>query len=332
MSPSERFKLIMKMKMDEARGKHSSDKANSRPMSEKAAKALRDMKKKKEIKRAKELRRMVIVEPARFHNGYLNKKGKVYDVAGNIVATVNSKNGRMATMLGSGLGQYKPKSRQVANILSSAINQYSPYYINLRKMQAMQAAGLDPVTGQPLNQNVINVHGNSSQAAMLGGNYMSLSQRQELAHPMDQGATFDNTYGEASGGPRQNVGATAWGAVSDNVWGTFTDNIWGTSSDTVWGTNMSDVWGGVGGNPYGHGISGKITAIWGHGGVSTSLLKISNKIANSMVNFVRKLMGRPSRQTVDTFRKARTAQKAASSKSVVSSAPVRTVAPPVGRR
>ena len=299
LDPTERFKLIMKMKMEAARQKNSAEKIGSRPMSAKAEKALKDVARKKEVKQAKKLRQMVIVQPQIYSNGRLNKKGQVYDIAGNMVATVNKKNGKMATMLGGGLGRYKPKSREVTNTLMKAIDQYSPYYINLRKLQALQAAGINPLTGRPINEDTINVHGNGNNAgmAMHGGGYVAPSERN------NQPVNFDTMYGETSGGPRQNIGGTAWGAMSDNVWGTFTDNVWGTSADTVWGTNMSDVWGGVGGNPYG--AFAKTVQVWGTG-TGKNYIKIAT-------NMIRKLFGMKSSSTVkavNAFRQSRSGGQA----------------------
>jgi hypothetical protein len=213
-------------------------------------------------------------------------------------------------MLGTALGQYKPKSQFVNGVLVDAINKYSPYYINLRKMQAMQAAGLDPLTGQPLNQNTINVHGNSSNsaAAMHGGNYQPMgsmyfhNEPPPSNHFLAADAEPFSSYGNSGTGPRQTIGGTAWGARSDNVWGTFTDNIWGTSADTVWGTNTSDVWGGVGGNPWGH---GKSVQFWGTGN-GVNYLK-------GFTNMIRKLFGRPHRETLNAFKAARAGNGSGSS-------------------
>jgi hypothetical protein len=293
LDPTERFKLIMKMKMDRAKKEHDLNKNSGRSMSKRAEQAIKDIAAKKAAKEAKKLRQMVIIKPEIYNNGRLTKKGQVYDVAGNMVASINKKNGKISTMLGASLGKYKPHSRPVANTLMGAINQYSPYYINLRKLQAMQAAGIDPVTGQSINQTTINVHGNHGHmAAMHGGNYSSHGASERAQ------AGYDNAYGEAAGGPRQQIGATAWGAVSSNVWGTFTDNAWGTSFDTVWGTNQSDVWGGIGGSPYaGSGAGG--AHIYATG---------DNAFFKGIEKFIRRLFGMPTGDAgkkLDAFRQAR---------------------------
>jgi hypothetical protein len=153
------------------------------------------------------------------------------------------------------------------------------------------------------------VHGNNNNPnyAMHGGNYSPMGQSMHEA----PSASFENTYGEASGGPRQNIGVTAWGARSDNVWGTFTDNAWGTSADTVWGTNTSDIWGGVGGNPYGAG--GRSVQIWGTGS--------GKNYIKAITNLIRKLFGRPHKQTVNAFKNARASSNAARGPRTAGSAP-----------
>ena len=321
LEPTERFKMIMKLKMDAAKKQYNEQKAAGRPMSARAEKALKDMAAKKAAKQAKKMRQMVIVQPQKYHNGQLNRKGKVFDIAGNVVAKVNTKNGKMSTMMGLGLGKYKPKSQYVNLVLTNAINQYSPYYINLRKLQAMQAAGINPVTGQPLNQSTINVHGNSNMA-MHGGGYVPPSAY-DGGGGNAPSASFENSYGEAATGPRQNIGATAWGAMSDNVWGTFADNAWGTSADTVWGTNMSDVWGGIGGNPYGAGA--KTVQVWGTGS--------GKNYIKAATNAIRKLFGSPTKENIkalNAFRQSRSASPArvgSVTRTATEHAPVRSSTP-----
>ncbi len=239
---SDRYKRILKKRLQESKQKAMFDRGG-RKMSKRAEQALKEIAAKKAAKEAKALRRMVIVQPQNYHNGSINRKGQIYDVAGNMVAQVNIKNGKIATMTGWGLGKYKPKSAMTKMVITDAIDKFSPYYINLRKMQAMQN-GWNPATGgMGMTPDVINVHGPAASSA-----------------PVAEASMFAG-YGEASLGPRQNIVATSWGARSDNVWGTFTDNVWGKSTDNVWGTNTGDVWGGIGGNPFGQGS----IKIWGTG-------------------------------------------------------------------
>jgi hypothetical protein len=268
---AERFKIILKRKMDENRKQLPQ---NGRQLSQRAQNALKEMAAKKAAKEAKKLRRMVIVAPRNFHNGRITAKGKIIDIEGNMIGQVNTKNAKMATNSGWTFGKYKAKSRRTEGSIIGAIDKYSPYYINLRKLQALQMAGVDPVTGRPLGGDTINVHGSSGS-----GGYVS-----EPAF---------SSYGESAGGPRQNVGVTAWGAMSDNVWGTFSDNAWGRSLDNVWGTTSSDIWGGVGGSPFG----GKGVKIFGTGN--------GKNYIKAITNFLAALLGMKNKKTVDAFKAAR---------------------------
>ena len=72
--------------------------------------------------------------------------------------------------------------------------------------------------GERQAQEVINIYGRSA------GNSRRI--RNIAASASESGVYGDFTSDQA--GPRQNVGASAWGAMSDNVWGTFADNVWGT--------------------------------------------------------------------------------------------------------
>lgn len=296
LPPDERMKLMLKMRMD----KHNQERkrvTSTRVLSARAQEAVDQMEKKKKAKERKILEQMVVVKAQNFTNGRIGKDGKVYDIMGNLIASVNKKNGRISTGGGMGLGRYKAKSYMTSVTLMNAINQYSPYFIQQRKIQAMIAAGIDPQTGRPLNEAVIDVHGQSythsgggAAAAMLGAGYAA--QR-----PQAEEVGYHNGFGESAAGPRQNVGATAWGAMSDNVHGTFSDNVWGTSADNVWGMSSSDVWGGVGGSPFGQG--GKQVQIWGTGNGHNYLKGIST--------FLRKLFGIPNKKTVQAFQAHRQA-------------------------
>lgn len=276
LDSQERFKFIMKRKLEESRKKVELAKQSKggRPMSQKAEKALKDIAAKKAAKEQKALRRMVIIQPRTFTNGRLNKKGGIYDIAGNKVGQVNSKDGKIATYLGTHLGYYKPKSHHTTALIQGAIDQWSPYYINMRKMQALQAAGIDPLTGQPLNPMNTNVYGptnsdggtvygpRNAQAAMLGAGYQSMGAAL-YNNTQYRNPEAENVYGAEIAAPASTIAGTVHGAASNNVWGNFADNAWGTSFDNVWGGNNSDVWGGLGGNPYGS--FGKAVQLWGTG-------------------------------------------------------------------
>lgn len=269
-SPTDRYKMIFKHRFEENKKKAQMKQPKlfglpgtlqeARKMSKQAEMKLKEVAMRKAAREAKAMRQMVIVQPRTFPNGNITKNGKVYDIAGNLVATVNRKNGKMSTMSGWSLGKYKPKSFMTNMVLQDTIHKFSPYYINLRKMQAMQGGESFGVHGAQNNE-VVNVHGPRSQSAVLN------------APPPD----LASYYGESAGGPRQNIGVTAWGAASDNVWGTFADNAWGVSADNVWGTNSSDVWGGIGGNPWGN--FAKTVRIWGTGNGHNYLKGLTNRVA-----------------------------------------------------
>jgi len=234
-------------------------------ISKNAENALKQMAQKKAAKEAKALRQMVVVQQRTFPNGRIVKDGKIFDIAGNIVAKVDTKTGKMTTGMGWSLGKYKPKSFSTNTLIQQTIDKYSPYYINLRKMQAMQQGEQFGVWGAS-GQDAINIYGRTAHSPAAVDNY---------GYARDGSGMFSG-YGSTAEGPRQNVGVTAWGAMSDNTWGTFADNVWGTSSDTVWGTNTSDVWGGIGGSPFGN---GKSVQIWGTGNGHNYLKGLGARVA-----------------------------------------------------
>lgn len=290
---AERYKRILKKKFEEHKNaamlvrkldKMPKNLGEARQMSKKAEQALKQIAAKKAAKAAKAERMMVIVQPRTFPNGRIVKNGKIYDIAGNIVAQVNVKNGKMTTTTGWALGKYKPKSFFINGVIQEAINKYSPYYIHQRKLQMLQQQEQGGVWGAPAaggttrTEEVININHGS------GGNSDTFA-----------------SYGEAAGGPRQNIGATSWGAMSDNVWGTYTDNVWGKSTDNVWGGNSSDIWGGIGGNPFG---GGKSMQVWGTGNGVNYLKKVTNFLAS--------LFGIRNQKNVDALRQYRNARNSSS--------------------
>jgi len=295
LTSQERFKLIMDKKLKAS--KKTVGQKNGRQMSKNAENALKEIAAKKATKEAKMMRQSVIVEKKIFNNGTVQRNGKIFDVAGNQVAKINKKTGKMATTGGTALGQYKPGNGRVNAAIMDAINKHSPYYMNLRKMQAMQAAGIDPRTGRPLNEDVINVHGNSS-AAMHGGNYQSAAGAMFMAQHGGGGAGNPNYFPEARDthfdsldGPK-NVSATTGGAMSNNVWGTMGDNVWGTSGDNVWGSNNADIWGTIGFRAMGRSMN-----VFGTGNGVNHLKPV--------INMLRKLFARPHKNTVAAFKKSR---------------------------
>ena len=314
LDPQERFKFIMKRKLEEARKKVTNvqqDRGFGRKMSKRAEGALKDVAAKKAAKEAKALRRMVIVQAKMFTNGRLTKKGDIYDIAGNKVAKVSTKDGKMRTFSGALFGRYKPRDSKTTAAIYHAIDQHSPYFINMRKMQAMQAAGLDPKTGQPLNQDTMNVYGAStpehhplygnggSAYAMLGGLYKPQGSEHfyNNHHHHHDDDVENDLHGNAANGMTRNssIGASAFGVQSNNVWGNFADNAWGTSFDNVHGTNNQDVWGQATGNPYGS--FGKSVQMWGTGS--------GNNYIKALITRLSQLFGlntKATRQRIATLR------------------------------
>ncbi|MFO0388522.1 MAG: hypothetical protein ACK502_02215 [Alphaproteobacteria bacterium] len=242
------YKNILGKKISDSKNKQIGN-ASGRFRSKRAEDALKQIAMKKAAKEAKAMRKMVIVRPQSFANGSINSKGQIYDVANNMVGQVNTKNGNMATTMGWSFGKYKPRSVMTNMAIQEAINKYSPYYINLRKMQAMQQ-------GMVVTEEVVNLYGYNSSP-------------QQSMHMSDH-------YGNDASGPRQNIGVTAWGAMSNNTWGTFADNAWGTVADNAWGTASTDVWGGISaGSLWG----AKGTRIWGTGDGKNYLRKFAQAIA-----------------------------------------------------
>lgn len=240
-----RYKLIFKRKQEEAKEKalktmsHSTGNGagkmvGQRKMSERAEQALKEMSMKKAAKEQKKLRRMVIVQPQNFSNGSINKRGQIFDLAGNIIGQVNSKNGNMSVTSGWAIGKYKPKSYMTKLLIEQAIDKHSPYFIQQRKLLAQQAA-LNNVHGG-YDPNVMNVQGMSAQAAMLGGGmYNNLGHHEHGIHGMDD---QHNPHSIGS-----NITVTAWGNTSNNAWGTYSNNVHGTTFDNVHGVMNADIWG-----------------------------------------------------------------------------------------
>jgi hypothetical protein len=267
---TERYKQILKKKMAANKEKAMggvrvnvgfnipSNLKEARKLSKQAEQKLKELAMRKAAKEAKRIRQMVIVTPRNYQNGSLDKKGKIYDIAGNVVGKVNTKNGKMSTMHGWNIGRYKPKSFMTDMAIQNAITQHSPYFIQQRKLQMLQAQGASQygVHGAPMmspvsDVEVISVHGSPQN-------------------------NFNNFFGSDLAPQRQNVGMTSWGARSDNVWGNFADNAWGGFADNVWGGNNSDIWGGIG-VPSGWGSSGP--KIWGTGSGKNYIYKVTNAIA-----------------------------------------------------
>lgn len=268
LQPGERYKRILKKKFEQSQQKAIMDLGGKRTMSKKAEQALKDVAARKAAKQAKAERMMVIIQPRNYSTGQLSRNGNISDLAGNVIGKVDKKTGKIATNGGWGLGRYKAKSFMTDLAIQEGINKFSPYFINLRKMQMMQQGDVGGagggVWGNPATD-TINVHGAAKFSSDSAYGYAS------------DGSGLFGSFGSDVTGPRQNIGVTGWGAMSDNVWGTFSDNAWGVSTDNVWGGNSSDIWGGIGGNPWGN--FAKTVRIWGSGNGHNYLKGLGNKVA-----------------------------------------------------
>jgi len=87
---------------------------------------------REKMKAEKAARKAVSVEAARFVNGKIDTKGRIYDLAGNLVGKVNLKNGQMSTNYGQSIGIYKAKSYMTKMAIEQAIVKNSPFLINQR--------------------------------------------------------------------------------------------------------------------------------------------------------------------------------------------------------
>lgn len=200
LTSPQRYSYIFKKRMEEKRQnavkkfqggfKLPGSLKEARKMSKRAEAALKEIAAKKAAKQAKAERKMVIIQPRTFPNGKLERSGKVFDIAGNIVAKVDPKTGKMTTLNGWSLGHYKPKSFMTDRALQEAIDKHSPHFINLRKQKMLLASGQQPY----------GVHGPAGA----------------IVHT-PSGNT--NAWGAKSG--------NIWGSHSNNIWGTDGDNVWG---------------------------------------------------------------------------------------------------------
>lgn len=309
-----RYKMIFKRRMQEAREKaaHEYGKKNSanpsgsmvatRKQSTRAEQALREMAMKKAAKEQKKLRKMVIVQPQNFSNGSINKKGQIFDIAGNMIGQVNTKNGNITASNGWGIGKYKAKSYMTKLQIEQAINKYSPHFIKMRQMAAQQMA-MGGVHGGYTDPNVMNVHGVSAAGAMLGGGmYGNLDAGDRGVFGRDENAM--------TGATGSNGAVTSWGAMSNNAWGTFSGNVHGTMADNVHGTVNSDVWGGVSGN-----------SLWGGRGVRMYGTGSGVNHLTALTKFVLGLFGYQSKSAREAVRQQRALRAASAASARPASAP-----------
>lgn len=240
LNGTERYRLIMKQRMEEHKKKAFGDRRMSggfklpgtlkqaMQMSHRAEMALREMAQKKAAKEEKELRKRVEVVPRFYPNGgRLDARGRIFSAQDQPILYVRKKDGRILTTGGMSVGRYKPKSKFNDSRVQMLIDRYTPKP--------------KPVLGQ--------------WDPAIGGVGMQMQ---------DMPTVWSN--GEADSFQRLGMAANvnAWGIMSENTWGTFSNNAWGTVAENVWGTTNNNVWGGYGGNPYGSG-SGSWRRFWGTG-------------------------------------------------------------------
>ncbi len=203
------FKKIVKAKLMEARMNMANKPAVKNSMfgsggtvkrSEKAQKAVDMMN---QARRAKELRRAnkeVVILARRFTNGKIDQKGRIYDVAGNIVAKVNIKNGAISDINGQHIGIYKAKSQAVVNSIQDAINRVSPYFANQR-------------------------------AAILQQRKFEAESAENSGAQLD---VWSRTPTDAWG----RVATDIWGRPKSDIWGRTQRDMWGNQQVDAWGNQI----------------------------------------------------------------------------------------------
>lgn len=203
------FKKIVKAKLAEARSNAANNPAVKSSMfgnkggakrSDKAQKAVNMMN---QIKIAKEIRRAakeVVIVVRRFINGKIDEKGRIKDLAGNLVARVNIKNGAMSTLDGQYIGVYDGKSQGVVNKIQDAINKFSPYFIAQRTAE------------------------------------LKLKQQREGGAEGDSNKldVWSRTPTDVWGRAQTDV----WGRAKSDVWGRTQSDMWGNAQLDMWGNQL----------------------------------------------------------------------------------------------
>lgn len=272
MSTQDRYKRILKKKLEESREKASASKPlfqlpgtapMQRKMSKRAEQALKEIAARKAAKEEQELRRSVIVQPRHFSDaGRIDAKGNAYDLGNNLTLKVDLKTGTIKTSTGWTVGKYKAKNKYMTNMLiTDALKKHGAYFIQQRRLQLLQEQQ------------------RQAELAMQGLSIYGVPNNQGLASQMflDQYGNTDihgsDTYdarNDALSSQRAAAAAVgAWGAMSNNVHGTYADNAWGGMMDNVWGGVNNNIWGGIGGSSWGSGSSRAWShrpwKIWGSG-------------------------------------------------------------------
>jgi hypothetical protein len=257
ISNEERYKRILKKRLEENHSKAASQKSTfqlpgtkpvERKMSKKAEQALSQIAQRKAAKEEKALRQMVIVQPRVFSDaGRIDSKGNAYDLGNNLTLKVDVKTGKIKTNTGWTVGKYKTKKKLLTNaLLTDALKKHGAYFIQQKRLQML----LEQQRLAALGMEGSNVHGTPlASEIFMEKHYGSADGHGNSSQPSDMNQ-------------RTGANMTAWGAMSNNAHGTFSENAWGGMMDNVWGGVNNNVWGGIGGNGWGGHRGFKI---WGTG-------------------------------------------------------------------
>ncbi|MEQ1790042.1 MAG: hypothetical protein ABL857_06315 [Rickettsiales bacterium] len=154
---------------------------------------------------AKKDSKQVIIVARRYHNGKIDDRGRIFDVAGNMVAKVNVKNGFMASINGDYMGRYDAKSAKTYATITGAIEKNSPYLIAQRAVVERQKA-------------------EANNAALYGG-----------------GSSGNNSLDVWSRTPTDIWGRSKvdiWGRPATDVWGRTQTDSWGNQQVDIWGNQI----------------------------------------------------------------------------------------------
>lgn len=203
------FRKIVSAKLSEARmnmSKNGSGRASmfgkigqNKRRSKKAEEVMKQVDLLREERAVKKASKEVIIAPRRFINGKIDEKGRIKDITGNVVATVNLKNGAMVDITGQFFGVYKSKSQSVVNKIEDTINKRSPYFIAQRtallkqkevKEKALETLSLDIWSRTPV---------------------------------------------DVWGRPKTDV----WGRPKADVWGRTQTDMWGNAQLDMWGNQIN---------------------------------------------------------------------------------------------
>lgn len=213
----ETFKKIVQAKLKEARN-NSMNKLMDAKMagnrrSANAQKSIDMMKEMYEANDAKKEAKEVVIVSRRYHNGKIDDKGRIFDVAGNMVGKVNVKNGQIMSINGDYVGKYASKSGKVYGQITDMIEKTSPYLLNQREVLR--------------KQKIEDEEAAVSRAAGSGGLFGGSGHKIELDV---WSRTPTNVFG--------NVQTDVWGRPVADVWGKTTSDSWGNAQVDMWGNQI----------------------------------------------------------------------------------------------